>query len=98
MLSEADWQQRVMDYAVLRYWRVCHHRPARTDRGWRTPMQGHAGLPDLILARGGHVLLAELKTEKGKPTPEQAAWLTCLGEHGRLWRPSDWDIIVKELR
>ena len=96
-LAEADLQQRVIDLAQLRGWRVAHIRPARTADGWRTPYTGHAGLPDLILARNGHVLLAELKSAVGRPTSDQSAWLAAASEHGRLWRPVDWPTIATEL-
>jgi hypothetical protein len=66
--------------------------------GWRTPVQGDPGTPDFVLARGGVVLLAELKTDRGRPTPDQVAWLGAAGGHGRLWRPADWDAILATLR
>lgn len=97
-LPEADWQARVIDTAHTYGWRVCHHRPARTRKGWRTPVQGDAGLPDLILARNGVVLLVELKTDRGRVTAAQRAWLDQLGGHGRLWRPRDWPNVLEELR
>lgn len=97
-LSEQDFQRAVIDVALLFRWRVAHHRPARTVRGWRTPVEGHAGVPDLILARDGHVILAELKRHNGRVSPDQRLWLAALGEHGRLWRPQDWAEIVGELR
>src|SRR5690606_28778418 len=56
-------------------WKVHHTRPARTDKGWRTPLQGDAGYPDLTMARRGRVVIAELKSESGRVTREQAAWL-----------------------
>jgi hypothetical protein len=96
-MSEDDLKRRVIDYAVLRGWQVAHIRPARTVHGWRTPYEGHAGLPDLILARGGRVILAELKSAKGQPTPEQIAWLAAAGELGVLWRPQDWETIMQVL-
>jgi len=97
-VTEADYQQRVLDTAVLLGWHVAHFRPARTARGWRTPMQGQPGFPDLVLARGGTVILAELKTDRGQPKPDQLAWLDALGEHGRLWRPRDWTDVLAELK
>lgn len=98
-MSEADFQQRVMDTARLAGWLCCHFRPAKTQRGrWVTPMAGDKGFPDLALAKDGRVLLAELKTDKGKPTPEQVAWLSAVGGHGRLWRPTDWPDVLKELQ
>jgi hypothetical protein len=97
-MNEAEFTQRVIDTAMLLGWRVTHFRPARTEKGYRTPVQGHKGTLDLILARRGVVLLAELKSDKGKPTPDQVKWLDAAGPHGRLWRPADWDRILFELR
>lgn len=96
-LSEKDFQQRIMQAAGLYGWRCAHFRPARTVQGWRTPMQGDVGVPDLILARDGRVLLAELKSDRGRPTPDQELWLEAAGDHGRLWRPADWIKINSEL-
>lgn len=73
--TEAEFQQGVVDYAHLMGWKVHHTRPARTDKGWRTPIQGDAGYPDLTMARRGRIVIAELKSETGKLTREQAAWL-----------------------
>lgn len=97
-LTEADLLCRVLDYARLREYRVAHIRPARTAHGWRTPYEGDAGLPDLILARAGVVLLAELKSATGRPTADQLAWLAAAGERGQLWRPQDWATVVEVLR
>lgn len=96
-LSEADWQERVIDTAHLHNWLVHHTRPARTLNGWRTPVQGDKGFPDLVLARAGVILVPELKTDKGAPTRDQRAWLAALGPYGRLWRPRDWDLVLTEL-
>ena len=96
--SEAEFQRAVIDTAKAFRWKVAHYRPAKTDKGWRTPLEGHAGCPDLILARNGHVLLVELKSAAGKPTPSQAAWLQEAGSNGRLWRPKDWPQIVTTLQ
>jgi hypothetical protein len=98
-LSESDLQRRVMDLAKLRGWMVCHFRAAKTQRGrWVTPIAGHAGAPDLLLARGGVVLLAELKSRTGQLRPGQGEWLAALGEHGRLWRPASWSEIEETLK
>jgi hypothetical protein len=97
-ITEAQFQQRVIDLATLTGWHVTHFRAVFTGGRWRTPLTGHAGAPDLVLARGGRVILAELKTERGRLTAEQKAWLAALGPHGRIWRPSDWQSIVAELK
>lgn len=97
-LSEADFQRTVLDYAMLRGWRCSHARPARTTHGWVTPITGHAGAPDLLLARDGVAICAELKRHGARPTPDQRLWLAALGGVGRLWRPTDWPSVVEELR
>lgn len=98
-LSEADFQQRVLDWAQRRHWRVAHVRAAQVRNGrWATPVTGDPGFPDLVLARAGVVLLAELKSEDGKLRPGQEEWLDAVDTHGRLWKPSHWDTIMEELR
>jgi hypothetical protein len=97
-LSEEDLQARILQAAELYGWRVIHHRPAKTGKGWRTPMSGHPGFPDLVLARDGVVIVAELKSRRGQPSDDQRLWLEALGAHARLWRPADWPAIQNELR
>lgn len=97
-LSEAQFQQRVMDTARLAGWLCVHYRPGKTQRGrWVTPLSGDKGAPDLLLAKDGYVLLAELKSDIGKPTAEQKAWLAALGGHGRLWAPRNWEAVLLDL-
>jgi hypothetical protein len=93
-VSEADFQRRVIDTAKLLGWRVVHIRPAwvRTGR-MVTPYEGDPGLPDLVLARRGRVLLVELKSDIGKPTRDQLAWLEAAGPNGHLWQPRDWPTV-----
>lgn len=97
ILSEAAFTGRVIGIAKTYGWRVAHFRPARTQKGWRTPMEGDIGVPDLILARDGDVLLAELKTNSGVLLPDQQAWLDHLGPHGCVWRPRDHGHILARL-
>lgn len=96
-LSEDDFKDRVIGAAKAHGWRVAHFRPARTARGWVTAMQGHKGFPDLVLARNGQLILAELKSDTGRVDPEQRKWLAALGTYARLWRPDDWPTILFEL-
>lgn len=97
-MSESHLQSRIIDTAQLLGWRVAHFRAARTAKGWRTPLEGDPGFPDLVLARDGCLLAAELKAETGHVSAHQVEWLRHLGDHGRLWRPSDWDDIHAVLR
>lgn len=97
-MTEAQFTQRVIDTAKLFGWLVCHFRPARTERGWRTPIQGDSGFPDLVLARRGTVITPELKVNGRKPRSDQVSWGVALGECYRLWYPEDWPAILEELR
>ena len=91
-VSEADFQAQVLQLAKLMRWRCYHTHDSR---------RSEAGFPDLTLVRGGRLIFAELKAEKGKVTGSQQAWLTDLKDTGAevyLWRPSDWVDIERILR
>lgn len=97
-ISEDAFKAWVISTAKWHKWKVHHSRPARNRRGqWSTPIEGHKGLPDLVLARDGVVLLAELKTNTASATAEQREWLAAAGPHARLWRPRDQDAVLAEL-
>lgn len=101
-ISEEELLQAVIRLAHLCRWRVAHFRPARTAAGsWRTAVQGDGkGFPDLVLARRGEVIFAELKSKRGVLSDEQGAWFEALmGGHTEtpvgthrvvLWRPEHW--------
>jgi hypothetical protein len=92
-LLEAPFVDRVVDLAKRTGWLVTHFRPARTQRGYRTAIQGHKGFPDVVLARDGVVLFRECKTDTGRLAPEQRAWLAALPD-AAVWRPRDWDDVI----
>lgn len=96
-LSEAAFQTTVIGYAQRRGWLVTHFRPARTAKGWATPIEGDPGFPDLVLARAGVVLFRELKSNTGPITADQRKWHQQLQGHYVVWRPRDWPTIVTEL-
>lgn len=106
LATEAEFQKLVVEYAHQMGWKVHHTRPARTDKGWRTPIQGDPGFPDLVLVRGdyvnGRVVFAELKSQKGRIISEQQGWLNALYATCSVevyeWRPSDWPTIQEVLR
>lgn len=93
-ITETELQAAVIELAKWHRWLVHHTRPAQTKDGWRTPIQGDAGFPDLILTRGGRLIIAELKRQGAKPTPSQQEWLDRCAEaptvEVHVWRPSDW--------
>lgn len=93
VISEAEFLQQVIQAAKLFRWRVYHPWLSKhSQRGW----------PDLALLRPPRLILAELKAEGGRPTPDQVKWLEELaqvpGIEVGLWRPSDFDAIVDILR
>jgi hypothetical protein len=105
--SEAQFQKAVIGFARLNNWRVAHFHDSRRQVGDRlVGDKDAAGFPDLVLARKGRVIFAELKTQIGKLKREQCEWLAELGIGGHLaphcmtflWRPSDWDEIAAVLR
>jgi hypothetical protein len=93
-LTERELQRCVLDLAHLLGWRVAHFRPARTAKGWRTPVEADgAGWPDLVLCRGKRFLVRELKGDGGRLSPAQLAWLIALQQSGvnaDVWTPPDW--------
>lgn len=94
-ISEAAFQRQVTDLARLYSFRVYHTRFS---------LGSDAGFPDLVLVKPAsqRVIFAELKTETGKVSPDQYAWL-CDLEACRpaiecyLWRPSDIEIVRQTL-
>jgi len=97
-MTEAQFTDRVIQTAKLYGWLVTHFRPAKTERGWRTALQGDSGFVDLVLARSGEVIHAELKVGNKKPRPDQVSWGQAIGKTYRLWYPDDWNEIVETLR
>ena len=101
-MTETDLLNIVLDLAKLYGWHTAHFRPAMTAQGWRTAVQGDGkGWPDLTMVKGSRLLFAELKSEKGKISPEQQLWLDKLaeidGSEVYVWRPAHIDEIAKIL-
>ena len=92
-MTEKALQERVRQLCLSLGWRYYH-----THRAQHSP----AGFPDVVAmsATRGRLIFAELKTERGKPTGDQNAWLGDLAYLGSLeelsrlevylWRPSDY--------
>jgi hypothetical protein len=92
-ITEAEFTMQVIRLAQLYGWTVCHFRPAKTAKGYRTALQGDAGFPDIVAARNGRKIVAELKVGTRRATPEQMQWLAAWGADAFLWYPRDWDQI-----
>jgi hypothetical protein len=91
-VTEKAFLRQVTDLAHILGWSPYH----TTFSKW-----SEAGWPDLALVRSGRLILAELKSEKGRLTPAQQVWLDRLREcpvEVYLWRPSDLEQIAQILR
>lgn len=100
--TEQELLDATIDLAIRCRWAVHHDRPARRAGGkWATAISGHAGFPDLVLARSGLVLFRELKGyaadgRMGRLSSEQRDW-------GKQLQP-DWNpdtahrVLIPELR
>ena len=97
-MSEADWVRRIIDTGHLYQWKCTHFLPSKTNKGWRTALQGDTGFVDLVMAKAGRVLHVEAKTDVGRIRPDQIEWAKEIGPTYRLWRPRDWDQVLAELR
>lgn len=91
-MTEKEFQNQVVELASLRGWRWYHTHDSR---------RSNAGFPDLTLVRGDRLLFVELKTERGRLSPEQFAWLEALNETPaeiHIFRPSDWSNLEEILK
>lgn len=91
-VTEKDFARALVDLAHLTGWLLYHTHDSR-----RSP----AGFPDLVLVRALRVVYAELKTARGRVTPDQKVWLHALQQAGQevhVWRPGDWPDLEAALR
>lgn len=101
-MTEAEWQKQVTDLAELYGWVWAHFRPAKTSRGWRTPVAGPggAGFPDLVMWRD-RLILVELKRDGGRQTEAQR-WvertMLAAGAEFYVFRPGLFDVVHDVLR
>ena len=99
-MTEREFQAHVVFVARVLGYRVAHFRPAWTEKGWRTPVQGDGkGFPDLVLCAPGRLVFVELKVGRNKLSLDQTDWLEALREAGaevHVWTDKDWHAGVVE--
>lgn len=100
-ITEKQLREQIRDLTKIYGWRM-----AFTQFSMMSPK----GFPDLCLVRPPRLIFAELKSEKGKTSPDQDLWLADLraaspdGHDGTqffevyLWRPHDIVKIAEILR
>jgi len=106
-ITEEEFSKNVIRVAQLCHWKVAHFRSVKIQRQdgsvyYATPVQADgAGFPDLLMMRDSRLVIAELKSETGKTSADQDAWIKglriCDEPTVKLWKPSNWDDIVLEL-
>lgn len=100
-INEAALQSAVIELAKLYGWKVHHTRAVQMPSGrWATPIQGHAGFPDLVLVRPPDTIFVELKSAIGRTSDKQDEWIAALqaaGQEVHIWRPRDITAIKKRL-
>lgn len=102
VVTEHEFQREVIRIARANGWLIYHATPTQVRPGrWVTAQSGHPGFPDLVLAHytKAAMIVAELKTDTGKTTPEQMDWLMALDRHitTAVWRPCDLEHITRLL-
>jgi hypothetical protein len=95
-MDEAALMDAIIKAARWNGWLVHHDVPAKTAKDkWMTNVRGDTGFPDLVLARGGEVIIVECKAERGRWEPGQREWLAALG--ARVVRPRDLGSLLARL-
>jgi hypothetical protein len=102
-VSEESFQSSVIHFAILNGWYVHAERPAMSSKGYRTPIQGKPGWPDVVLCHPGKkkFYIFELKSNTGRLSVEQQKWIKALNICGikcQVFWPSDWPEIEQILK
>lgn len=92
-ITEKQFESQIRDLAKIFRWKFYHPFLSKwSERGW----------PDITLLRDRRLILAELKSEKGKLSVHQARWLWALrkvpGIEVYIWRPRHIEKIKEVLK
>lgn len=94
LLTEKELERAIAEMARFLGFMVFHARPAQTSKGWRTPVAYDGkGYPDLTLVGNGRVVFLEVKSDKGKLSPDQEGWKRHIIQAGAeyfLLTPQSW--------
>lgn len=90
-LTESQWQGDILKIAKRGQWDAYHTYNSKRSK---------PGFPDLLLIRPPELVIAEIKTDRGKTSPEQDVWLAALAACGLevyVWRPRDIEQVSQRL-
>jgi hypothetical protein len=107
-ISWQQWQDKVINLLRDNGWMARIIRPARTNKGWRTPIQGDEGEPDILAVHPDKLLIwwIECKVGRGSLTAKQEKWVMALSKcqvvnpNVRMFilRPDDFESFEKAVR
>ena len=102
MMTEAEWQEQVIELAHLLGWEHMHVRRSIGKGSKWTTATNVSGWPDLTLWSERHrmLLFVELKSDIGKLTPDQNEVhrsLQAAGQAVLVWRPADLPAVQRVL-
>ena len=95
-MSEAEYLAQIISLLELLGWEYYHVFEQRAYA-----RRTSKGFPDIVAIRHTRVLFLEVKSERGKVSPEQKTWLNALkatGNEAYVLRPSDWEAVVALLK
>ena len=102
--SEAALQAAIVEALLLHGWMVdvVKRSAYRSEDGTKRSAVLTPGRPDIVAVHkdSGRIVAWELKTMKGKVTPEQATWLDAWEKAGaftRIVRPANHEDVLKWL-
>ena len=97
--TEDKFQKQIIDLAELYDW-LWFHVPKNAYFASKYMIK--AGFPDLTLVKDGRLILAEIKSAKGRLSDKQRLWGNrlneCEGVEYYVWRPANWNEIEKLLK
>lgn len=91
-LTERQWQAQVLEAARVLEWLIYHTYDSR---------RSEPGFPDLMLLKGTRLVVAEVKTQKGRLNFAQEVWLEAFRATNAevyVWRPDDWPEVERVLK
>lgn len=101
--DETTFQRLIVEVARLHGWRAVHFPRSMSVNGRHLTAYAYdgKGWPDLVLVHDDlGILFREVKAESGRVSAEQTEWLRRLHNAGGdvgIWKPSDWQRILREL-
>lgn len=98
---EVDCERTIIEAAHTLGYLVHGSRPAGHKAGWRTPLKGDKGWPDLVIVGHGQCFVVEIKRKPNRLEPAQQAWFDALNAAGvdvrLVWVPEQQQDLIDML-